>query len=647
MRLKFSLARTGRPVVDMAVTVDATVTVGGLATALDRCDPDREFRRATMSDDRAAAPTDARLSLRVHPGTGVSGPSTVLPADLPLSVSGLRSGSLISLAAVSERFTGPRGERGTAAATLAVLSGPDAGQEFALAEGTSVIGRDAGCDVRLTDPLVSKRHARITVSDLDGGQAEVVDAGSANGLIIGGTAVPRAVVRPQDRIILGETAIGITVHRSVAAALAQTSDVDFNRSPRLDPTFAGEQFEAPDPPDKPNRQRFPLIAMLAPLLMGVLLFAFTRSALSIVFIGLSPLFMIGSWADNRIQNRRLVRDGDRAFAESVHQMRQELAAALARERVGRLAECPATAEVVDAMRRQTPLLWTRRREHERMLTVRLGVGTQPSRHTVELPNRHSTQVRHWLALTSLRDDAAQVPGVPVVGDLPDSGSIGVAGPRVAAVGVARGVVAQLAGLHSPAEVVLAAITSAQSKERWEWLQWLPHVGSGHSPLTGDRLAAGPAAAARLCRLEDLIDQREAASQAAPGPGPASTRSARTSRNRCCPPCWSGRRGRRPGGPRPGSPGSSSGARDSGVHVMWVASSVQQLPAACRDFMAVDGDHGTTTGQVRLGRHTWPRCAAKASTPASPPAGPHAHRSSTSASRWRTTPTCRAPCPTRP
>ncbi len=365
MRLKFSLARTDRPVVDLAVTVDATVTVGDLATALDRCDPDREFRRE--SGRAPAGDRDARLSLRVHAGTNVSGQGTVLRVDLPLSVSGLRSGSLVSLTAVSDRFTGPRGERGAAAATLSVLSGPDAGREFALAEGSGVIGRDAECDVRLTDPLVSKRHARITIGD----SAEIVDTGSANGLIIGGSQVPRAVVRPQDRIILGETAIGITVHRSVAAALAQTSDVDFNRSPRLDPTYAGETYEAPDPPEKPNWQRFPLIAMLAPLLMGVLLFAFTRSALSIVFIGLSPLFMIGSWADNRIQNRRLVREGDKAFAESVHQMRQEIAAALARERVGRLAECPATAEVVDAMRRQTPLLWTRRREHERMLTVRL------------------------------------------------------------------------------------------------------------------------------------------------------------------------------------------------------------------------------------------------------------------------------------
>ena len=93
-----------------------------------------------------------------------------------------------------------------------------------------------------------------------------------------------------------------------------------------------------------------------------------------------------------------------------------------------VAECPSTAEIVDAMRRQTPLLWTRRREHERMLTVRLGVGSRPSRHTVELPGRNRAEARHLLALTALRVDAAQVPGVPVIADLRDCGSIGVAGP---------------------------------------------------------------------------------------------------------------------------------------------------------------------------------------------------------------------------
>ncbi|BAS08100.1 ftsk domain-containing protein CA_C3709 [Arthrobacter sp. Hiyo4] len=39
--------------------------------------------------------------------------------------------------------------------------------------------------------------------------------------------------------------------------------------------------------------------------------------------------------------------------------------------------------------------------------------------------------------------------------------------------------------------------------------------------------------------------------------------------------------------------------------MWVATDIQALPAACRDFMVVDGENGTTTGQVRLGRHTYP------------------------------------------
>ncbi|WP_395725246.1 FtsK/SpoIIIE domain-containing protein [Nakamurella sp.] len=585
MRLKFSFARAGGATVDLVATADATVTVGDLAAALDRCDPDREFR---AGPDPGARPA-SRLTLRVHSGSSPTGPSAVLSADLPLSVSGLRSGSLVTLAAVSDRFVGSRDHRGTAAATLSVLSGPDAGQEFPLAEGTSVIGRDAGCDVRLTDPLVSKRHARITVGDA----AEIVDTGSANGLIIGGAQVPRAVVRPHDRIILGETAIGITVHRTAAAALAQTADVDFNRSPRLDPTFPGEEFQAPDPPEKPQRQRFPLIASLAPLVMGAVLFAFTRSALSIVFVALSPLFMIGNWVDNRIQNRRLVRDGDREFAAAVHQLREEIATALARERVGRLAECPSTAEVVDAMRRQTPLLWTRRREHERMLTIRLGVGTQPSRHTVELPNRSRTQPRHWLALAAVRDAAAEVPGVPVVGDLRDSGSIGVAGPRAAAVGVGRGLVAQLAGLHSPADLTVVAFVSADTIGDWGWLKWLPHNGSAFSPVTGPQLAGEAAAGLRLvAELEELIIRRTAVSAAdtdAP-PWPAVVAviedAAPVERSRLV--------------------GLAESGPLAGVHVLWIAGGQERLPAACRTFLAVaDGSGTVAAGFVRAGAQIAP------------------------------------------
>ena len=60
-----------------------------------------------------------------------------------------------------------------------------------------------------------------------------------------------------------------------------------------------------------------------------------------------------------------------------------------------------------------------------------------------------------------------IEGVPIVSQLRSAGSFGLAGSRGLVDDVARGMVLQLVGLHSPAEVVLTAITSAQSRERWE------------------------------------------------------------------------------------------------------------------------------------------------------------------------------------
>lgn len=582
MRLKFTLARTAGPAVDLEVTADATVTVGDLADALDRCDPDRGALRSSVTD---VAPGGTRLSLRVHPGGSDGGASTVLAADLPLADSGVRSGSLLSLASVGERWQASGAANGSSAASLTVLSGPDVGQEFPLREGTSLIGRDAGCEVRLTDPLVSKRHARITITDV----AEIIDTGSANGLLIGGSATPRAVLRPQDRVILGETAIAITVHRTTAAALAQTADVDFNRSPRLDPTYPGEQFVAPEAPEPSHRQRFPLIAMIAPLVMGVVLFVFTRSLLSILFIGLSPLLMIGNYVDGRIQNRRADREAERSFDEAVRLLREDVAGALARERVGRLLEAPSTAEALDAVRRQTPLLWTRRREHDRILTCRLGVGTQLSRHVVELPHRGKAQARHWGMLQALRDGAAFAQGVPVVADLRQCGSLGVSGPRESAVGVARGVVVQLIALQSPADLVVCGLVSGDTAADWSWLKWLPHTKSPYSPISGPHLAADTSAGVRLvAELEELIAQRSAAEQAEPFPSVVVVveDSAPVERARVV--------------------GIAENGPAVGVHVVWVAGSQERLPAACRTYLAIDrASQAVTAGFVSAGSEVTP------------------------------------------
>ncbi|MFI8345001.1 FHA domain-containing protein [Streptomyces sp. NPDC085639] len=69
--------------------------------------------------------------------------------------------------------------------------------------------------------------------------------------------------------------------------------------------------------------------------------------------------------------------------------------------------------------------------------------------------------------------------------LPAVGALGLAGPRARLAGVARWVVAQMAGLHAPGqlEIVLVSTDRARSladrRADWGWLGWLPHVRPAH------------------------------------------------------------------------------------------------------------------------------------------------------------------------
>ena len=81
--------------------------------------------------------------------------------------------------------------------------------------------------------------------------------------------------------------------------------IPFNRSPQVQPTYEGDEVVIPDPPGRPPRQSFPVLAMIAPLFVGVGLWFFTRSLLSLVFVAVSPLLMIGSFLDQRLAARRV------------------------------------------------------------------------------------------------------------------------------------------------------------------------------------------------------------------------------------------------------------------------------------------------------------------------------------------------------
>lgn len=555
MRLKLTVDLAGGST-DVLVTADPHAPIGAIA--------------ARLAERASSCPAEPTLVV----GRG-SGRERLIDARTELGESGLRSGDRVAIAASGEASTRPSAP----AATLQVVAGPGAPVEHSLRSGTSFVGRDRSADVRLVDPLVSKRHAKINVSEL----VEIIDDGSANGIVIGGQVVDRAVLRPGASVTLGDTTFTVTLH-TTASANDEGGSIAFNRSPRLDPQYEGISLKAPEPPKPPQPQRFPLVMLFAPIMMAGMIYAITRSATAILFVALSPMMMIGGYIENRRSGKKALEEGTARFRSALVDLSVQLGYAADREREGRRSEHPSAAEIEAAVRDLSELAWTRRPEHDAFLTFRIGLGTRPSRNGVELPTSNETLPELWTELLDVVSQFSQVARVPVVADLREAGNVGVAGPMDRSAELMANLLGQLVGVHAPSELVLAAV-AGESAARWDWLKWLPHVGSEFSPLECSHLAANSADANLLVSaIEELVDER------------------------------SGERGESGGTDGLMLPAIILLVSDDApierarlvqlaergpavsVHLAWHASSVSRLPAACRLFAEVD----PATGEGRAG-----------------------------------------------
>lgn len=594
MQLKFILRRDDGSRAQVAVTTDATATVSDLASALATGDPD--FRPARVQGS---------LTLKLEHAAFDNGTQgRVLEPARSLIESGIRSGSTVSIAAAPAGV--PRSRRGRSVAVLRVLEGPDIGREYSLPQGNSVIGRGSRSDVQLHDHGVAEVHAAISVGE----SIEISNLGGPNGIVIGGRPVQRAVVGSSDVVKLAGTSVAILHTVRPGAVQSDSAAIEFNRSPRVVARFGKRVFAAPKPPQPPEPAHFPIVSMLLPLVLGLVLFAVTRSLLSVVFIALSPLLMIGMYFDSKYQAKKRYETDVRRFADAQRQLAADLTAAQQVERAMRRGETPALAELVESIHRLGPLLWTHRPEHPEFLTARIGLGDASSRCHIEMSRDNDTEPKYQQQLMELRDEFAEVSDVPVVADLRECGAFGVCGPRSVVDGVARGIIMQLIALHSPAELTITAFASQQSRTSWEWLEWLPHSGSIYSPLAGNHLTDSQnGGVALMSRLEDLVKARTrdgaqgnqttfgVICEDDPSTGTRVTPvlpavivlvddTAPIDRSRLT---------------RLAERGAAVG-----VHVIWVATQITSLPAACRTFVLVENaQSGSTVGEVRHGRHSFP------------------------------------------
>lgn len=555
VRIKLELASADgiRPLI---ITAEATATVCDVATTIHSAQtgvhvtPDNSLTLELVSNDNA----------------GIS----VLPPRSLLNEAAIHSGHRVRI--VDWEDSSGLSET-SVPARLRVISGPDAGSIFPLRPGPNVIGRSDDCDVIINDRQISRRHARVVV----GAQIEIIDMHSSNGLLLADERIEHAVLGPRTTIVAGATTF--IVERAAADSPSRI-DTAFNRSPQVRIRYQGQQFQAPEAPKRVTPRKFPLVAMVAPILMGTIMFSVTHNIMSIIFVALSPLIAIGTYVDSKWTSSKTKKADEERFNTDLKHLSVEISDALDEERLRRREETPALDSVVEAGFSLSPRLWYRRPDDADYLTINLGFGRVPSRHTLQLPGRRDADATTWSKLTDLEERIRFVDDVPIVTGLTDAHNLGVAGPLDWRIPVARGFVAQLACLHSPAELVICSIASVDSSDAWQYLMWLPHVGSPYSPVSGSHLANGPAAVSALVSaLEELVDARKKHKSSFPTIILIVEDDAPVERGRLV--------------------SLAEDGPEVGVHLLWLADTQAQLPAACRVFLANDQDGAITAGFVDL------------------------------------------------
>ena len=155
-------------------------------------------------------------------------------------------------------------------------------------------------------------------------------------------------------------------------------------------------------------------------------------------------------------------------------------------------------------------MWERRASSDDFCHVRIGVGAQRLSSRLVVPAIEATRQLDLVTVGAMKrfvDAHSTVANLPIVIRL--SAVMNIAGDTAQARALVRGMICQLAVMHSPKSVLIASAVVDRSRADWDWLKWLPHNRHphAHDDVGSVRLVYSSLAAARKSLAEISVDQR--------------------------------------------------------------------------------------------------------------------------------------------
>lgn len=385
------------------------------------------------------------------------------------------------------------------------------------------IGRTEDNQIAFSNRFVSSHHACLV---WERGMWTITDTQSSNGTFVNQYRVVTTQLKPGDtvyimgmKLIVGNGFFAVNNPDGLVRVSApgvwelepqQAQDhadhfvrepqgESFYCSPRFCQSITRADIRVDAPPAPVHLEEVPLPLLLGPaltmgvtaVLMGVIaalnmMNGTSTVSSSIPTIAMSVTMLCGTllWpmlTKRHEKKKARLGEGQRQekYREYLEQVRGQIYELSARQKAILLENSPNLSDCEARILERRRNLWERSPEQEDFLRLRLGLGELPLEADIRYPEKRFSLDDDYLMneLHRLEGEPKVLQDVPITCPVRENGVTGVVGAEELAVPFLKGLVLQMAALHSYHELKLVFLVDQEDLAQWSFARWLPHTWS--------------------------------------------------------------------------------------------------------------------------------------------------------------------------